>query len=189
MSFEAITSSLNNYLSTIDLNGAVRQCGLSTAMVLLSLAATIIHGKRWITHNYLEDEAAKMLLAIIVFFMSSGLLVFAYIVRNPCRTPRGYYIGCGVNDSQTAGLTLAIILAVIGMVPAVFYAMPTGWLVAAYGCYYVDYMAQFSHQLSPLTRATAFLIPALALTSVGVAQYAQIAWRLLKAHKFTVQLS
>ncbi|MGD8373593.1 MAG: hypothetical protein PVI21_01920 [Candidatus Woesebacteria bacterium] len=190
MELKAITEPPNNYLIEIDLNGAVRQCGFSTIVACASLLAIVVFGRRWIEGRMSSEEnAAKMYVSVVVLLLSLSMGVLAYTVRNPCRTQQGYYIGCGVNEDQTTGFFLAIGIAILGLTLATLYSLNAGWLIAAYGYYYVDYMVQFGHQASPLTRTTTFIIPALALASIGAAHYAHSITSMLKARKLVSQPS
>jgi hypothetical protein len=142
------------HLDTLDLNGASRQIGLMLVVLVVSWVASmrIAEGrtKRY-THLYQIYP---------IVFLSGLMMLVAYGVRTPCRPD--YYIGCGVNMGTYLGFGLAGALLIFGLVMALAWKIPVGWLVAGIAVYYGEYMQQFYHVLTPWPRLGIIFVAACA---------------------------
>lgn len=134
------------------INGATRICVSSAALAIIS-GIVAIH-MLYIFYTKANVTYTKICTAICVFELgaiSAPIAIVAFFVRSPCRGPRGYYPGCGMNSYRDVGLLLSVMAVTLG-VAMVYFIMRTGWLVLCYSIYCVDYFAQFSHQVPALLR-------------------------------------
>lgn len=146
-----------SFIDAIDVNGASRQIGIS--LLIMVMALTLAARLRWKSPRRLT-ECIGMIYVGVAALVMTGL---AYTVRNPCRP--SYLIGCGVNLAMFAGLALAVVIVAFGLIMA-YGNLPAGWVVAAYGVYYGEYMSHFTHLLDTWQRLCIVLI-AVILVAIG----------------------
>lgn len=131
-------------LETLDMNGASRQIGIMLVVLVVSWIASM----RIATLPRYPLASFHRVYPIVPL---AGIMLFlAYGVRTPCRP--NYYIGCGVNAVTYWGFGFAAALLIFGLIMALRWKMPVGWLIAAIAVYYGEYMQQFYHVLSPWWR-------------------------------------
>lgn len=119
------------------LNGASRQIGLSALFALIAFVA--------LAALYRRTTLWRCAALASTLVMMTAMTVLAYTVRNPCRGPEGYHIGCGVeNGVRSYGIAFAVAAMALGLMLAIR-SMPLGWFLMAHGVYYYHYMLQFSH--------------------------------------------
>lgn len=136
-------------LEMLDLNGASRQIVLMFIVLAVAWSASMR-----IELRTMRDVWVYRIYPLVP--LAGIMLVVAYTVRTPCRPD--YYIGCGVNVDTYVGFGLAGTMLTFGLVMALAWKMPVGWLVAAIAVYYGEYMQQFYHVLSPWWRLAIILL-------------------------------
>lgn len=140
---------INNWIYSMDPNGATRQVGLSAllflaasvAAVALFVALPFVAKELHVKQTSLKAARRRMLILTPVAF---AMMVLAYTVRNPCRPD--YYIGCGVNRCMYTGLALAIIVLAYA-IAMIKVGKQFGWALAAYAVYYAHYELGFTHAM------------------------------------------
>lgn len=166
------------------INGATRICLASAAFAAIS--GIVFVYMLCIFYKKIETTYDKARATICVFALgaiTAPMAIVAFLVRSPCRGPRGYYIGCGMNPYRNIGLTLSV-MAIILSVAMVCFAMRTGWFVLCYSIYCVDYFAQFSHQIPALFREMS-LTAAMVIASYGILLIAQDAAQWLELRRIS----
>lgn len=149
-----------------DPNGATRQVGFSALIAVLAVLAMLMPS--------VKGHAKIRALLVSIAAMMVAATVMAYIVRNPCRRVRGYYMGCGMeNGVRNYGIALAALIVIVGII-LVAMSKPIGWFLVSHGVYYYDYMLQFSHTTAMSVRWAIIAVAAAALAKGVHAAYRAI---------------
>lgn len=166
------------------INGATRICLASAAFA--AIASIVFEYMLYIFYKKAEAICSKARTTVCVFVLgviTAPMAVVAFLVRSPCRKPRGYFIGCGMNPYRNIGLMLSVIVIILS-VAMIYFAMRTGWFVLCYSIYCIDYFAQFNHQVPALLREIS-LTGAMIFGIYGSLLIAQVIALRFKLHKIS----